>query len=218
MIFAPTIIQNTLPQVSVTASDSGNPPITYNQIKQSLGSQVYNIDGFYLYSTILNQLIGVIKYNRYDVNGNTDVRNIVTTIDPYQDTNALYKDLTKSNFGFILNGNSTVSTNILPQSYNILRLFTRRTTSSMGLNQYNFSQMEDIFKQHYYSTFNGFDVQGDTIRFEDLPPKTQSDFLELVNKSKEVTIKNMPNQNHEQGLAILSIAALGVGLYLFYGK
>jgi hypothetical protein len=218
MIFAPTVIKNTLPQVSVTVADSGNPPITYNEIKQSLGSQVYNIDMFYLFSTVQNQLIGVIKYNRYDVNGNADVRNIVTTIDPYQYTNALYKDLTKQDFGFILNGNSSVSSIILPQAFIEFRLFTRRITNAMGINQYNFSQMEDIFKKHYYGTFNGFEFDGDTINFEDLPPKTQADFMEMVNMTQEITIENMPKQNHEEGLAVLSIAAIGVGLYLFYGK
>jgi hypothetical protein len=209
MIFAPTIIQNTLPQVSVTAADSGSPSITYKQIKQSLGSQVYNIDRFYLYSTIKNQLIGVIKYNRYDINGNIDVRNIVTTLDPYQLESALYKDLTKSDFGFILNGNSSVSSTILPQAYIILRLFTRRITTNLGANM-NFSEMENVFKRHYYSTFNGFELGGEaSISIDDLKPRIE----------EIITTKNLQiQQQNNDGVILLSAAAIGVGLYLIYGK
>lgn len=217
MIFAPTIIQNTSPQVAVTVADSGNPPITYNQIKQSLGSQVYNIDSFYLYSTVKNQLQGVIKYNRYDINGNVDVRNVVTTIDPYQLEAALYKDLTNYDFGFILNGNSSVQATILPQAYLVLRLFTRRLTNNFGENK-NFAEMESIFKKHYYSTIEGFDVDSGSINFEDLPVKAQQDYIKIIEETKNISFDGMPNQNHEQGLIILSAAAIGVGLYLLYAK
>lgn len=217
MIFAPTIIQNTLPEIAVTAADSGVPSITYNQIKQSLGSQVYKIDKFYLYSTIKNQLLGVIKYNRYDINGNVDVRNIVTTIDPYQDQNALYKDLKNYNFGYILNGNSTIASTILPQAFLIVRLFTRRITNNFGNNK-NFSEMEDIFKQDYYSTLQGFDLDEGALRFEDLPLHAQNKVLEIKNISTEINENKPPNQEHEKGLMALSFAAVGVGLYFLYGK
>ena len=82
MIFTPTIINHTLPQVSVTMADSGVPPISYNQVKSSLGNQVYNIEGYYIQSPNLKQLIGTIQYNRYDVNGNKGITTIATTVDP----------------------------------------------------------------------------------------------------------------------------------------
>ena len=44
MIFTPTIINNTLPAVAVTVADSGVPPVTYNQIRNSLGTYVYNVE------------------------------------------------------------------------------------------------------------------------------------------------------------------------------
>jgi hypothetical protein len=62
MIFSPTIINHALPQVSVVNNDSGVPPVTYNQIKNSLGNQVYNIESYYIQSTNLSQLIGTIQY------------------------------------------------------------------------------------------------------------------------------------------------------------
>jgi hypothetical protein len=218
MIFAPTIIQNTLPEIAVTAADSGVPAVTYNQIKQSLGSQVYNIDSFYLYSTIKNQLLGVIQYNRYDVSGNIDVSNIVTTLDPYQDQDAIYKELKNYKFSFILNGNSTLATTVLPQAYLILRLFTRRITTNLG-NNMNFGEMEDIFKKDFYSKLEGFDYdEGESLRFEDLPPEAQQKVLEIKNISTDINDNVAPVQNHENGLMLLSIAAVGVGLYLLYGK
>jgi hypothetical protein len=216
MIFAPTIIQNTLPEIAVTAADSGVPAVTYNQIKQSLGSQVYNIDSFYLYSTIKNQLLGVIQYNRYDVSGNIDVSNIVTTLDPYQDQDAIYKELKNYKLSFILNGNSTLATTILPQAFLTLRLFTRRITNNLGNNK-NFSEMENIFKKDYFSTLQGFDLEG-TLRFEDLPLHAQNKVLEIKNISTEINENKPPNQEHEKGLMVLSFAAVGVGLYFLYGK
>lgn len=217
MIFAPSIIQNTLPEIAVTAADSGVPSITYNQIKQSLGSQVYNIDSFYLYSTIKNQLLGVIQYNRYDVSGNIDVSNIVTTLDPYQDQNAIYKELKNYKLSFILNGNSTLATTILPQAFLTLRLFTRRITNNFGNNK-NFAEMEDIFKQDYYSTLQGFDLDEGALRFEDLPLHAQNKVLEIKNISTEINENKPPNQEHEKGLMALSFAVVGVGLYFLYGK
>ena len=56
MLFNANIVNHSTPAVSVQVADSSG--VTYSQIKQSLGSQVYDVKGLYLYSENLNQLIG----------------------------------------------------------------------------------------------------------------------------------------------------------------
>jgi hypothetical protein len=158
-VFHVNIINHTLPALSVTVADSGVPPVTYQQVKNSLGSYVYKIDGIYLYSENMNQLIGVIQYNRFDVNGDEKFTQIVTTIDPYQLEHSLFKDLKGANTAYILNGNSSLSTTILPQVYLQLKMYTKRITSSFGRNLGAFKLMElidrkpDFFAN--YGDYNG---------------------------------------------------------------
>lgn len=147
MVLPVNIINHANPQVSVTASDSGNPPITYSQIKNSLGSYVYCVDGFYMYSNNINQLIGAIQYNRLDVNGNQDFKTITTTVDPYQLEVAIVKDLGENDSYFILNGNSSFQTTILGNAFIKVIFYTRRVTSSFGMNLIAFDEMEKLFRK-----------------------------------------------------------------------
>jgi hypothetical protein len=158
MIFAPTIINHTLPQVSVVNADSGVPPITYNQIKNSLGNQVYNIEKYYLQSNSLSQLIGQIQYNRYDVNGNKEFTTIATTVDPYQPASAIVGDLQPTDTYFILNGNSSLSTIILPLTMVDLTLYCKRITNQFGRNLNTFKIMEEIFrKPNFFKQYGDID-------------------------------------------------------------
>ena len=80
-------ILNNSPALIIEVQDSGVPSVTYSQVKNSLGQYVYLVEAFYLYSTVPQQLTGVVNYNRYDADGNKIVTNIATTVDPYQDNN-----------------------------------------------------------------------------------------------------------------------------------
>ena len=109
-VFPVQIINNTIPSLSVEVADSGVPPVTYQQVKQSLGSQVYKINELYLYSQNINQLLGIIQYQRFDSDGNQTYSSIATTIDPYSgNAIAITIDLKKYEDNFILNGNSSFS-------------------------------------------------------------------------------------------------------------
>ena len=158
MIFSPTVINHTYPQVSVIMSDSGVPPLTYSQMKNSLGTYVYKVDGFYLASNILNQLIGTIQYNRYDVAGNQKYTTIATTVDPYQPANAINVDLETNETMFILNGNSSISTTILPVAALQITLYCKRITNSFGENLNSFKIMEEIFgKPNFFKRYGDID-------------------------------------------------------------
>lgn len=136
-VFSPQILNNS-PALEVTVQDSGVPPITYAQIKNSLGQYVYLVEAFYVYCTNLSQLIGTINYNRYDSDGNKIVTNIATTVDPYQDNTAIVVDLNQYGTDVVLNGNSSFSTTILPFAEVQLKMYTKRITNSFGRNLENF--------------------------------------------------------------------------------
>ena len=155
MIFVPTIINHTLPQVSVVNNDSGVPSVSYAQIKRSLGNQVYNIQGFYLQATDIRQLIGTIQYNRYDATGNQEYKTIPTTVDPYQSANSIFMDLKSYDNFFILNGNSSISTTILPLTTVDVTLYCKRITNSFGMNLNTFKMMEEIFRKPDFFTSYG---------------------------------------------------------------
>ena len=211
MIFVPAIINNTLPQVSVTIADSGNPAVTYAQVKNSLGNQVYKIDAFYLFSTSFNQLIGAIQYQRYDVSGNQDYKSITTTVDPYQFSNAIEVDLTKYETSFILNGNSTLSAIILPNTFLQIKLYCRRVTNSFG-NMTNFKDIEEIFRPRFYTKYIGFETNGKL----DILNKTLP--FDGNNNATDNTNDVLKKEQHDNTLAVLSFAAFSVGLYLFVKK
>lgn len=137
--FSPIITNvSSSPALVVTVADPGVPGVTYNQVKNSLGNYVYLLQGFYLRSTTLNQLIGAIKYLRYDADGNQIVTNITTTVDPYQDQNSIIVDLANFETDVIFNGNSSVQATILPFEQVELKMYFRRITSSFGRNLINF--------------------------------------------------------------------------------
>jgi len=199
MIFAPTIIIHTLPQVSVKNSDSGVPPISYKQIKYSLGQYVYNIESYYMQSTNLRQLIGTVQYYRYDVNGDKSYTTIPTTVDPYQSANAIVGDLKKSYSYFILNGNSSLSTTVLPLTTINLTLHCKRIENSFGANLNSFKIMEEIFRKP-----NFFKQYGD---------------IEEIKKTNEAVKKTIPftgDKEKEDNMALNVLSFIFVSFGVFY--
>jgi hypothetical protein len=117
--FAVTITITTTPAVAVTASN-----VSYDEIKRSLGDYVYLVERVYLFSNSFQQLNGVVKYQHYDVNGNIKVENLTPTIDPYQSQKSLFYDTKK--FDVILDGQSNLDFNLLPNAEIKIEFFTNR--------------------------------------------------------------------------------------------
>ena len=149
MNFNVQIINHTVPALSVTSS---SPTVTYEQIKNSLGQQNYSAQGLYMYSPNDKQLVTVLNYNRYDVNGNTEITNIVSTIDPYQFVGSVYMDLkSKSNTNIIFNGNSSISTTILPTTSLQMVFSTDKITPDInGVLPNNFSMIQDATNTTFF--------------------------------------------------------------------
>jgi hypothetical protein len=225
MNFPVQVINHTVPAISVTNADSGVPPVTYQQIKQSLGRQVYEITNLYLYSENINQLLGVIQYQIFDSNGDQNYSSIATTIDPYSG-NSVAIDINLKDYlqDFILNGNSSFSTTILPETYVQVKWYANRITNSFGGNLENFKQIEiDANKPDFFnnlgSPISQIQETGNLIEqnigkptSELVPPHEQVLFS---NPSQPMTIKVTEDCTH---LIWLGIAAISVGAYMLKNK
>jgi hypothetical protein len=220
MIFTPTIINNILPAVSVIVADSGVPSVTYNQIRNSLGSYVYNVEGLYLYSTNINQINGVIQYQRFDSTGNQNYNSIVTVVDPYQLESALNVDLTNAETMFILNGNSSFAATILPNTYIQVKFLTKRITNSFGKNLIAFKEMEEIFRKPNF--FNNYGNIEEILETNNEIKNNLDTNNEIDNKELEkVEIKSFDGGNEKKNVVVitfLSLAVLSIGYFVFTKK
>ena len=119
MIFSPTITITTPP---VTVTMGGN--ITYQEFLNSLGTFQYRVLTFYAYSDNLGQLTVPINYNEWEAQGSRRIVFVNPEVDPYQYQKSLFKDVTDA--GITLNGQSSVSVNLLPNATVKLQLFCDR--------------------------------------------------------------------------------------------
>lgn len=232
MVFNVQIINHTIPAISVIVADKGNGisnGATYAEVKQSLGQQTYDVGCLYLYSDNQTQLAGVINYNIFDVNGNAKVTNVVTTIDPYQHANSLLVTLKdKVNIPIILNGNSSVSTTVLPNTFFQVKFLADRVTNKLGLVNSNFTQMEELtgskfFEGTYSSGGDALSCSGrDNLITSQETHKT--DIIQDPQSLKQYDVAQPPAQipsvkKMELDCSIfLLIASVSAGLYLFSKK
>jgi hypothetical protein len=220
LIFTPTIINNTLPAVSVTVADSGVPSVTYNQVRNSLGTYVYNVEGLYLYSTNINQINGVIQYQRFDSTGNQNYNSIVTVVDPYQLESALNVDLTTYEMMFILNGNSSFAATILPNTYIQVKLITKRITNSFGKNLIAFKEMEEIFrKPNFFQSYGNIEeiLETNNEIENNLSSDNNTDNKELE-KVEIVSFDGNEKNKNAVAITFLSLAVLSIGYFVFTKK
>lgn len=220
MVFNVNVVNHTLPAVSVNVADAGqgiNAPVTYEQIRQSLGISNYDVRQFFLYSTSYTQLVGVVNYNAYDSDGNRKIVNVVNAVDPYQNTTTLYVDLTKLPCPIILNGFSSVSTVMLPNSFLQVNLKTERVTNSLGLNLTNFDKINELTNTDFF----GETEYGSTI-------------ADIMATNREIAQENFgtlnfdgggvnPNTQYRIGAtldygAILIAVGVGYATYYYYKK
>jgi len=241
MVFNAVIINHTTPAVSVQVADSSG--VTYNQVKQSLGNQVYDVQGFYLYSPNLSQLIGTIQYQRYNSTGEQDITNIATVVNPYQDANSLIVDLGKTAIPIILNGQSSVSTTILPQTSLQLKFLSKRVTNSFGMNLNNFKDMQRITNTEFFDNYgnssieeiqatnyalkNSISKKSFDGKVEQLRAEEQAEYDSMSNPNDEIKRKEIydkydklitplirRNKNNISLIAVGSIALASAGAYL----
>jgi hypothetical protein len=133
--------------VTITSTDS----TPYAEIQTSMGSIQYQIKELYLYSTNATQILQTLTQKEYNVNGN--IRNIIESpvINPYQYQNSLYYIPTKE---VVLNGNSNISFEILPNVTLRLIFYVKQLANSMLLKEP--SMFQEYFYKQQYEFFGGF--------------------------------------------------------------
>lgn len=134
MIILATITITT-PPVTVSMGDG----ISYNEFLNSLGTFQYRVLNFYAYSDSLEQLLQPVNYNEYEAQGDRRITFVNPSIDPFQKQKSLYKNVEDA--GIILNGQSSVSVNLLPNTLIKLQLFCDR----MRITDYMDSKVPDNF-------------------------------------------------------------------------
>jgi hypothetical protein len=154
--FSSTVNTNVAPPaVSATASN-----VTYSEIRRSLGDYVYCVKKLYLFSNNLKQLSGLVKYQHYNVNGNQVIESLTPTIDPYQTQVSLFYDTADK--GLILDGQSSLNFNLLPNSFIKVEFFATRVAKRDYLDAIlpsanNFKQLETAMGQ--FSFFEDWESQ-----------------------------------------------------------
>lgn len=220
MNFSVEVINHATPAISVLNADSGVPPVTYEQIKQSLGRQVYEVTNLYIYSENINQLLGVIQYQIYDSNGAQQYSSIATTIDPYAG-NAVAIDIDLKDYlqSFILNGQSSFAATILPETYVQVKWYANRITNALGGGGLeNFKQIEiDANKPDFFnnlgSPISQIQETGNEIQQQIGTPVSQ------LTPPHEQVVQPMINVTEDcTHLIWLGIAAISVGAYMLKKK
>lgn len=217
--FPVQIINNTIPALTVEVADSGVPAVTYQQVKQSLGSQVYKVNELYLYSENINQLLGVIQYQRFDSDGNQTYSSVATTIDPYSgNAVAITIDLRNYQDNFILNGNSSFSSTILPNTYVQVKFWANRITNEFGGNLNNFKQIEiDANKPFFFNNYGSLISEIQETNKEIQKSATLDGVPEVPPHEKSVTKSVLPEDDCRH-LVFLGVAAIAVGTYMLKNK
>lgn len=217
-VFPVQIINNTVPALTVEVADSGVPSVTYEQVIRSLGSQTYKVNELYLYSENFNQLLGVIQYQRFDSDGNQKFSSIATTVDPYNGNQvATIIDLRRFQEDFVLNGNSSFSTTILPNTYVQVKFWANRVTNSFGRNLENFRQIEiDANKPNFFNNYGS-----PIIEIEESNEEIQKTAI-LNGQRKQIPphersrgSRSAKNQDEPcKHLIIIGIASIAIGAYI----
>lgn len=162
MPYSPVITTNGIPAVSVTMA--GN--VTYQEFLNSLSQWNYQVKELYIRATTNDQLSQSIKYNIYDTTGGQFNTVVTIEVDPYQYQSAQVIDLKDK--GILLNGQSSLSFNLLPNETVKLVLYTN--VVSVGgqntlLDNFNMQGGYDLLKNlDLYNTTRVMPIRG-------LPPK-----------------------------------------------
>lgn len=157
--FSPTVTVQSTPAVAVTSSGSSTP--TYEQVRRSLGDNVYNAYEVYLSSQFLQQISGVLQFNKYDSNGNITNYDIVPFISPYQRQKTLFFGLNsketiidgRNTFQFSLLPNASLNFKIFMEHVSVETFVDEKGENPLGMS--NFQQFETATGNFdFFNSFN----------------------------------------------------------------
>jgi hypothetical protein len=177
------VINHAQPAVSVGIDNGGGgnvTPVTYQQLRNSLGNHNYDVGSIYIYAQDYSQISGSIYYNVFDGNGNVNNYSIISALDPYQNTTAINIDTQKMPVPVLFNGNSSVAATIQANEYVQVTFSTKRVTQSFGMNLINFAHMNKLthsnFFENYGSSIKDIMEYNKDLRESEKSPEAQISF------------------------------------------
>jgi hypothetical protein len=151
-IFPVEFIPQGDPSLTITVQDSGaggGGGTTYAQVRNAFSQNNYEVQGMYLFSPDIQQLTNIIQYNSLDVNGNKQILNIANTIDPNQLVTSSIVDLSQFDGNVVFNGNSFISSEILPFNELQMKFLATNINTNSELSN-NFLDMERITNTKFF--------------------------------------------------------------------
>lgn len=151
-IFAVEYIPQGDPALSITIQDTGaggGGGTSYAQVRNAFSQNAYEVQGLYLYSPDIQQLSNVIQYNSLDVNGNKQILNVTNIIDPNQLISSSIVDLSQFDGNVVLNGNSFISSEILPFNELQIKFLAKNLNTNSELSS-NFLDIEKATNTRFF--------------------------------------------------------------------
>ena len=140
------------PALTITIQDSGpggGGGTSYAQVRNAFSQNNYEVQGIYLFSPDIQQLTNIIQYNSLDVNGTKQILNIANTIDPNQLVTSSIVDLSQFDGNVVFNGNSFISSDILPFNSLQMKFLAKNINTNSELSS-NFLDIEKITNTRFF--------------------------------------------------------------------
>ena len=191
------------PSLTITVQDSGaggGGGTSYAQVRNAFSQNNYEVQGMYLYSPDIQQLTNIIQYNSLDVNGNKQILNIANTIDPNQLVNSSIVDLSQFDGNVVFNGNSFISSNILPFNTLQMKFLAKNINTNSELSN-NFLDIEKITNTRFFEPQVGdmsIFERNEAFILNQIPVEVNP--ANRLERFRKRVIENVSNQN-EQSLS-----------------
>jgi hypothetical protein len=143
------VITTSSPMISITSDN-----VTYEQILQSLGTNVYGVMFIYLSAESFSQISVPFNYFHFDANGNQMQTYLPFNVDPYQKLPSKYYNTDKEEI--ILDGFSSLTFPLEPSSVLYFKTFVEVDSNSMMLDAISpnaFTQMEETQGIKFFDDF-----------------------------------------------------------------
>ena len=197
------------PAISVTIQEGGGAGsgggVSYAQVQQAFTQNNYEVQGLYLYSPQIEQISGTYLYNTFDATGNKQLIAIPNIIDPNQHLSSSLIDLSQYQGSIILNGNSFVSGNMLPEASLQIK-FLAKSINKNGELPNNFLEIQEATGTKFFEPPSG-DIsefeRADAYILNQVPEEIGN--LNVVDKFRAKMKEDLSKQVEEKGTKIYPI-------------
>lgn len=141
--YSPIIATNPTSFLEVSSSN-----VSYEEIKNSFANNTYGIKEIYLLTETFPQMLQSYEFQKFDSNGEQNIKTLRFLPDPYQTQKSIYNPSQKEEVFF--NGRSSLAFNVLPlQAMKFVFYYDRINTSDYlnenGVSNFKLIQEWDFF-------------------------------------------------------------------------